>query len=274
MERLEAAIKGRGGVTGLATGIRRLDEMLCGLQPSNLVVLASRPSVGKTAFALNIAFHAGVILDKSVLVFSLEMCKAELVQRMVCIAGGIDLFGLRTGFLQKSAFEKITYSAESMVGAPIYLDDSSAQTPPKILAKAAKHKKEHGLDLLIIDYLQLMSAGGRRESRQVEVSEISRSLKSLARALDVPVLALSQLNRASEEDETGLPKLSHLRESGALEQDADVVMLLNPFGREGAESNLRLNVAKHRNGPTGPVPLRFDHSTQRISGADDPSPTG
>ncbi len=269
VEKIESIIKSHKGITGIATGFVKLDEILSGLQDSDMVILAARPSVGKTALALNMARHAAVQDAKTVLIFSLEMAKEQLVQRMICMEGQIDSGKLRTGFLAKHVFSKLQTAAGKLNNAPIFIDDTPNISILELRSKARRHASQHNLDLVIVDYLQLMNAGGRRpDNRQQEIAEISRSVKGLARELKVPVLALSQLSREAEKDDSGIPKLSHLRESGAIEQDADVVLMLSRVAAEEGEnsfqSKVRLDVAKQRNGPTGYIHLLFDKPMQRF----------
>ncbi len=280
IRRIEDQMKKGGNITGVPSGFSRLDDLLSGFQPSDMVVLAARPSVGKTAFSLNIAAHAATHMNKSVLVFSLEMSKESLVQRLLCMEGEVDAGRLRTGFLARAEFPKLQRAAETLSRAPIYIDDSPGVTMLELRSKARRHHARHGLDMIIVDYLQLMSGDRKAESRQVAIADISRSIKGIARELRVPVLALSQLSREAEKDDGGMPKLSHLRESGAIEQDADVVMMLSrlPANQsEGRENIIRVNVAKHRNGPTGFFDLLFDKNVQRFrnlagEGGSAPSP--
>ncbi len=270
VERLEMLQKSGSGITGLPTSFVELDKLLSGLQPSDMIVLAARPSVGKTALALNIAAHVGVELNKGVLVFSLEMSKEQLTQRLLCLQGQIDTRKLREGFLAGREFQKVHAAADKLSKAPIYIDDTPSVSVLEIRSKArrlASTLGDGGLQLVIVDYLQLMRGASRAESRQVEIAEISRSIKGLARELSLPVLALSQLNREAEKDDSGAPKLSHLRESGAIEQDADVVLMLSrppAHESEGNENLIRLDIAKQRNGPTGKVQLLFDRNVQRF----------
>lgn len=267
IKRIEHQMKNEGGITGVPTGFTKLDEMLSGMQPSDMIILAARPSVGKTAFCLNVAANASTIHGKGVLLFSLEMAKAQLVQRLMCMVGQVDSTRLRSGFLARSEFPKLQTAAAKLQQAHIYIDDTPNISMLELRSKARKHKSQHPLDLLIIDYLQLMSGSSRAENRQVEISEISRAIKGLARELNCPVIALSQLSREAEKDDGGAPKLSHLRESGAIEQDADVVLMLSRLGaaeREGRENVIRLTVAKQRNGPTGVVELLFEANIQRF----------
>ena len=267
IKRIEQQMKNEGGITGVPTGFTKLDEMLSGMQPSDMLILAARPSVGKTAFCLNVAANAANIHGKGVLLFSLEMAKEQLVQRLLCSVGQVDSTRLRSGFLARTEFPKLQAAAAKLQKAHIYIDDTPNISVLELRSKARKHKAQHPVDLLIIDYLQLMSGSSRAENRQVEISEISRAIKGLARELKCPVIALSQLSREAEKDDGGAPKLSHLRESGAIEQDADVVLMLSRLGaaeREGRENVIRLTVAKQRNGPTGVVELLFEANIQRF----------
>ncbi|NIA14745.1 MAG: replicative DNA helicase [Nitrospiraceae bacterium] len=276
VERIQALIDSHTGISGLPTGYDRLDKMLSGLQPSDMVVLAARPSIGKTALALNIARHAAIDNGKGVLMFSLEMSKEQLTQRLLCMEGRINSAWLREGFQARDSMEKVTAAAGRVYPAPIYIDDTANVTMLEIRSKARRLIAQHDVSLIIIDYLQLMSgsSGSRRaENRQVEISEISRGIKVLARELHVPVLALSQLSREAERDDKGVPKLSHLRESGSIEQDADVVLMLykppahrrQSEGDEPGDENLiKLSIAKQRNGPTGTIDLLFLRDMQRF----------
>jgi len=267
--RIEEQLKSHSGITGLATGYTKLDEMLSGLQPSDMIVLAARPSVGKTAFSLNIAAHVATQLDKGALIFSLEMSKEQLVQRLLCMVGLVDSNRLRSGFLARNEFPKVQKAAEILKNSnKIYIDDTPNINVLELRSKARKHAAQKPLDVIIIDYLQLMSSPSRRENRQVEISEISRSIKGIARELRVPVIALSQLSREAEKDDGGIPKLSHLRESGAIEQDADVVLMLSRPPVSEMESHhgnlIKVNIAKQRNGPTGLFDLLFEKNIQRF----------
>ncbi len=254
-------------VTGVPTGFRKFDEMTAGLQPSELVVVAGRPSMGKTSFCLNIAEHAATHEQILVAIFSLEMSKEQLVQRMLCSVAKVDSHKLRTGYLSDADWPKLTTGAGRLSEAPIFIDDTPGISLLEMRAKARRLKAEHGLGLVIIDYLQLISGRGRVESRQQEISEISRSLKAMAKELDVPVVALSQLSRAVESRQPPRPQLSDLRESGAIEQDADVVAFLYrpAFYRARREEELdepednttEVIIGKQRNGPTGTVHLAF-----------------
>lgn len=269
VEQIQRMITEHTGVRGLSTGFNDLDTMLSGLQPSDMIVLAARPSVGKTAFALNVARHVAVEGGKSALIFSLEMAKEQLTQRLLCMQGRIDSSRLRSGFLARDEMSKLQPAAAALYEAPIFIDETPNINILELRSKARRHMAQHDLHLVIIDYMQLMSSGMSRrvESRQVEISEISRGIKGLARELHVPVIALSQLSREAEKDDTGQPKLSHLRESGSIEQDADVVMMLwrPPETKlQPNDNRIKLMVAKHRNGPTGTVDMAFVKNFQRF----------
>jgi replicative DNA helicase len=266
---IERLIHEHTGVMGLPTGFDDLDKILSGLQSSDMIVLAARPSVGKTALALNIARNVGVHDHKGVLLFSLEMAKEQLTQRLLCMEGRIDSARLRSGFLAKEEMSKLQPAAGRLYGAPIFIDETPNINILELRSKARRHMAQHDIKLVIIDYMQLMSGGMSRrvESRQVEISEISRGIKGLARELRVPVMALSQLSREAEKDDAGRPKLSHLRESGSIEQDADVVMILwrPPETKVQQHDNrIKLIVAKHRNGPTGTIDMAFLKNFQRF----------
>jgi replicative DNA helicase len=274
IKHIEFIIKSRSGITGIPTGFSDLDEMTSGFQKSDMVVIAARPSVGKTAFALNIASNAALRNDKNVLLFSLEMSKEQLVLRLICMEGNINSRRLRTGFLAQNEFPKLTEAADKLSRASIYIDDTPGIGMLDLRSKARRHALQHGLDMVIIDYLQLMSppSTARRENRQVEIAEISRGIKGIARELDIPVIALSQLSREAEKDDLGQPKLSHLRESGAIEQDADVVIMLARPPKSEQEENrdlINVSLAKQRNGPTGEFKLMFDRNLQRFKNLTD-----
>ena len=261
METIDKLYQRKEHVTGLATGFHEFDTKTAGLQPADLVIVAGRPSMGKSAFALGICEHAGIDLKKPVAFFSLEMRKEQLVQRMLCSHARVDAQKVRTGYLSHQDWPKLTAAAGKLSEAPIYIDDTPGQTVLEVRAKARRLKMQHGLSLVVIDYLQLMSGVGKTESRQQEISEISRSLKALARELRVPVIAVSQLSRAVENRQGNRPQLSDLRESGAIEQDADVVVFLfreeyyNPS--EENRNKAEAIIAKQRNGPIGTVELVF-----------------
>jgi replicative DNA helicase len=253
-------------VTGVETGFVDLDNMTSGFQPSELIIIAARPSVGKTALALNIACYAAVERKKKVGVFSLEMSKESLVTRLLCSEARIDSHKLRTGFSSRGDWDKMTRALGRLAEAPLYIEDSAALSVMQIRTKARRLKEEKGLDLLVVDYLQLVTGGSpgtRFDNRTQEVSFISRALKSIAKELKVPVVALSQLSRAPEQRPGQKPQLSDLRESGSIEQDADVVIFIfreRPKKEEEDEepgAEVKLIIGKQRNGPTGDVPLVF-----------------
>jgi replicative DNA helicase len=253
-------------VTGVETGFVDLDNMTSGLQPGELIIIAARPSLGKTALALNIAAHAAVESRKIVGLFSLEMSKESLLIRLLCSEARIDSHKLRTGFSSREDWNKMTRALGRLAEAPLYIEDTPALSIMQIRAKARRLKAEKGLDLMLVDYLQLVTGHTRFENRTQEVSFISRGLKAIAKELRVPVVALSQLSRAPEERPGHRPQLSDLRESGSIEQDADVVMFIfrEDAYRHGAagdgaepEGKTELIIGKQRNGPTGHVPLVF-----------------
>ena len=254
-DRLDELHKKAGGLRGVPTGFKDLDNMLAGFQPSNMVILASRPGIGKTALALNIARHITVEEKLSVGFFSLEMSKEELVDRLLVRQADIDAWKLKTGKLEEEDFTRLSEAMGVLAEAPLYIDDTPAASILEMRTKARRLQVEHGLDLIIVDYLQLMRAR-KRENRVQEVSEISMGLKNLARELKIPVLAASQLSRAVEVRGGARPRLADLRESGSIEQDADVVAFLYREDEETPE-NITLEIAKHRNGPTGNFKLRF-----------------
>lgn len=259
IEKIEEAHKSQGGITGIETGFIDLDHRTAGLQPSDLVLVAARPSMGKTAFALNIIQTAGIKNKKSVAVFSLEMSKDQLVSRMLCAEAMVDSQKARTGALEKEDWDKLAQSIPNIANSRIFIDDTAGINVMEMRAKCRRLKMEKGLDLIMIDYLQLMSGTGDGASRQQEISDISRSLKALAREMNAPVIALSQLSRACETRTDHRPMLSDLRESGAIEQDADVVMFLyrdEYYHPDTEKKNVgEVIIAKQRNGPTGTVEL-------------------
>ena len=279
-EILDAAIKHiemlyhrKEDITGLATGFNDLDKMTSGLQRSDFVIIAGRPSTGKTAFALNIAAHAAVELHRPALIFSLEMSKEQLVQRLICAEARVDSRNVRSGFMQQGEWSRIVNAAGRLHEAPLFIDDTANLSVLEARAKARRIMAEHRLELVVIDYLQLMQGRWRAENRQQEISEISRSLKALAKELNVPVVALSQLSRAVEARGEGLPRLSDLRESGALEQDADLIMFLarkeNAPDVEAGTTDLV--IGKHRNGPTGRLELVFHAEYTRFDNLASPA---
>lgn len=263
LERIEKASKNKGTVTGIPTGFIDLDYKLSGLQPSDLVLIAARPSMGKTAFVLNIAQYMAFKKDKSVAIFSLEMSKEQLVNRLFSLESQVDAQAIRTGNMKDSDWEKLIEGAGIIGGSRLIIDDTPGISISELRSKCRKYKLEHGLDVIIIDYLQLMtgSVGKSQESRQQEISEISRSLKGLARELNVPVVSLSQLSRAVESRPDKRPMLSDLRESGAIEQDADVVMFIYRDEYYNKDSEFKkqaeIIIAKQRNGPVGTVNLAW-----------------
>ena len=260
---LEELSRRKEPITGLPTGFSDLDRQTAGLQPSDLIIIAGRPSMGKTTLALNIAAHAGMRTGKPIAIFSLEMSKEQMALRMLCAEARVDSAKLRTGFLSSDDWKPLTDAAGDLCNREnIYIDDTPMQTALDIRAKARRLRSEQGdLGLVIVDYLQLMQGRSRAENRQQEISDITRALKALARELNVPVVALSQLSRAVEQRRPAKPQLSDLRESGAIEQDADVVAMLyrdEVYDEETDERGVaEVNVAKHRNGPTGTVRLAF-----------------
>ncbi|MEK7125687.1 MAG: replicative DNA helicase [Patescibacteria group bacterium] len=272
-ERIEKLHAGDGKLRGISTGFTDLDNMLSGFQKSDLVVIAARPSVGKTTLALDIARHIAVNEKKAVGIFSLEMSKEQLVDRLLCSQAGIDLWRMRTGKLSSDPnhddFPRIGHAMGELSEAPIFIDDSATANIMEIRSKARRLHMEFGLECLVVDYLQLME-GRSSENRTQEIAEITRALKSIARELDIPVIAISQLSRAVEATKPAIPRLSHLRESGSIEQDADVVIFIY---RKSADRNYQpddipqeerhvaeIHIAKHRNGPTGMVKLFFNEN--------------
>lgn len=259
LEKIEAASKNSGRVTGIATGFLDLDYKTSGMQPADLVLIAARPSMGKTAFVLNIAQHVAFRLKEAVAIFSLEMSKEQLVNRMFSLESNVDAQNLRNGTLSDEEWEKLIESAGVIGKSKLIIDDTAGISISELRSKCRKFKLEHNIKMIIIDYLQLMSGSGRSESRQQEISEISRSLKKLARELNVPVLALSQLSRAVEQRPDHRPMMSDLRESGAIEQDADVVMFIyrdDYYNKDSEKKGIsEIIIGKQRNGPIGTVEL-------------------
>jgi len=282
MERIEQLQSGAGSVTGVPSGFLDLDNLTAGFQRADLIIVAGRPSMGKTALALNMVQHAAIEHNTGVAIFSLEMSKDALVQRLLCSEGLVDAQRLRRGQLRDDDYPKLARAAGLLGTAPIWIDDSASLTPLAMRSKARRLKAEHNIAMVIVDYLQLMQGPGDSENRQQEISYISRSLKALAKELDVPVIAISQLSRAPEQrgGEHRRPQLSDLRESGAIEQDADVVCFIyrqefydgpvDPKSNESIEGIAEVILGKQRNGPTGTVKLhfkkeftRFDNYTSR-----------
>ncbi len=259
LDRIELASRTHGSVTGIPTGFLDLDYKTAGMQPSDLILIAARPSMGKTALALNIAQYIAFKENEAVAVFSLEMSKEQLVNRLFSLESNINSQHIRTGSLSDLEWEKLIESAGVIGKSKLIIDDTPAISVSDLRAKCRKYKLEYGLKMIIIDYLQLMTGGGRADSRQQEISDISRSLKSLARELDIPIIALSQLSRAVEQRPDHRPMLSDLRESGAIEQDADVVMFIyrdDYYNKDTEKKGIaEIIIAKQRNGPIGTVEL-------------------
>ena len=256
-------------VTGLPTGFAELDDLTCGLQNNEMIVIAGRPSMGKTSLAMNIAEHIGADNDIPVAIFSLEMSRQQLAERMLCSRARVDSQLVRKGMHSDTWYQELVNVAGELSKKPIYVDDTPGITPLELRGKARRLRTQHGIRCIFIDYLQLMSLGTRVESRQQEVSEMSRYLKALARELEIPVVVLSQLNRAPEGREDHRPRMSDLRESGSIEQDADVVMLLHRedyYRRddEDRDNAAEVIIAKQRNGPTGMVKLSFNSQFTRF----------
>ncbi len=283
-ERIDELHREKGKLRGIPTGFKKLDNLLAGFQKSDLIILAARPSVGKTSLALDFARHTAIRGKAKVGMFSLEMSKEQLVDRLLCAEANVDLWKMRTGNLSdrpdSSDFPRIGNAMGKLSEAKIFIDDTAGQNVMQIRTKARRLQAEHGLDLIIIDYLQLMNSTRNRgsDNRVQEVAEMSRGLKLLAREINVPVLCLSQLSRAVEQTKPAIPKLSHLRDSGSIEQDADVVMFIY---RKAADRNYRIedippdemalaeiHIAKHRNGPTGVVKTFFDQERASFKNLD------
>lgn len=261
IDKIEKIFLSNGSTMGLPTGYIDLDRMTSGLQPADLILVAARPSMGKTAFTLNIAINVAVYGHRPVAFFSLEMSASQLMMRIFGTVGNIDLQGIRTGQVSDSSWEHVMNTGNAIYNAPLYIDDTPGISIMELRSKARRIKAEVGLELIVIDYLQLMQGSNSSEGRQQEVSEISRSLKALARELNVPIITLSQLNRGVESRQIKKPMLSDLRESGSLEQDADIVMFLyreDYYTPDTERKNITdIIIAKHRNGPVGEVQLLF-----------------
>lgn len=260
-EAIEELYARKEHVTGIPTGLKEFDIQTAGLQPSDLVIVAGRPSMGKTSFALSVALHVGIQLKIPVAIFSLEMANSQLVQRMLCSEARVDAYKLRTGYLSESDWPELTIAAGKLAEAPIFIDDTPGISALEVRAKARRLKSEQNLGLVIIDYLQLMGGRVGIENRQQEIADVSRSLKALARELHIPVMALSQLSRAPEQRSDRRPQLADLRESGAIEQDADLVALLlrEEYYHPTPENKDKVDViiAKQRHGPVGSFKLDF-----------------
>jgi replicative DNA helicase len=271
----ELIAKRQGSVTGLATGYYQLDEWTCGLQDGEMIIIAGRPSMGKTSLALNIAEHIGLVEKVGVAIFSLEMGRQQLAERFLCSVSGIDSQKVRKGLLEERDYKTLADACAEFATASIYIDDTSTLTPLGLRAKARRLKSLYDIGCVIVDYLQLMHIGERRvESRQQEITEISRYVKALARELNIPVVVLSQLNRSPEGREDHRPRMSDLRESGSIEQDADVVILLHreDYYHRGEkdynpDNRAELIIAKQRNGPTASVELVFRERVTRFENA-------
>jgi replicative DNA helicase len=274
-ERLDELHKDKGKIRGVPTGLRDLDNILAGLQRSDLIIIAARPSMGKTALTLNLAHNIATKAEQPVLLFSLEMSKEQLVDRMLSMESGVDAWNIRTGNLSDSDFEKIGQAMGTLSEAPIYIDDSPGITVSDLRTKARREQHQRQLGAIMVDYLQLMSGGSRfggEGNRVQEISEISRGLKAIARELNVPVIALSQLSRSVESRSPQIPQLADLRESGSIEQDADVVAFIyreDYYNPDTDRKNITdIFIKKHRNGPTGQVELYFDKERQRFKSLD------
>jgi replicative DNA helicase len=260
---IEKLFQKKEAVTGVPSGFRELDRMTAGFQPSDLIIIAGRPSMGKTAFCLDVAEYAAINNKIPVAIFSLEMSKEQLVIRMLCSQAHVEGTRLRTGYLNESDWPKLTIAAGNLSEAPIYIDDTAALSALELRAKARRLKADRGLGMVIVDYLQLMKGRARVESRQQEISEISRSLKALAKELNIPVIAVSQLSRKTEERTGNRPQLSDLRESGAIEQDADLIVFIyrdEIYNRSEDNPNrgkAEVIIGKQRNGPIGKIDLAF-----------------
>ena len=261
MDRIDLLYQRESAITGVATGFDDLDEKTSGLQAGDLVIVAGRPSMGKTSFAMNIVEHAGIKSEVPVAVFSMEMPAEQLTMRLLSSLGRIDQSRLRTGRLDDDDWPRLTSSLNMLTGTPIYIDDTPALSPGELRARCRRLKRDHGLGLIMVDYLQLMQVPGTKENRTAEISEISRGLKALAKELSVPVIALSQLNRSLESRTDKRPVMSDLRESGAIEQDADVILFIyrDEVYREDSpdKGKAEIIIGKQRNGPIGKVTLTF-----------------
>lgn len=269
---IEERYKKKADITGLGTGFTQLDKMTSGFHPGELLILAARPSMGKTAFSLNIAQHIALRLKKTVAYFSLEMSKEAVMMRLLAAEARVNMSDLKTGRISDSAWPKLIDAAGHLSEAPLFIDDTSGISPFEVRSRCRRLKAQHGLDCIMIDYLQIMKLKERTESREREVAEISRTLKSISKELHVPVIALAQLNRGVEARTEKKPMLSDLRESGSIEQDADVIMLLyrEEYYDKADEKkgHAEVIIGKQRNGPTGTVALKFDGQYGRFRDAD------
>ena len=258
---IEKIFNNKGGVTGIPSGFPELDAKTSGFQKGDMILVAARPSMGKTTFALNLAQYAALRCGKSIAIFSLEMSKEQLAYKLLCSEANVDMLKLRTGNLEDRDWENIAKASGPLSSAKIFIDDTAGISVMEMRSKCRRLKIENGIDMIIVDYLQLMSGSRGSESRQQEVSEISRSIKALAKEMECPVIALSQLSRAPEQRTDHRPMLSDLRESGSIEQDADLVMFLyrdEYYNKETEDKNVaECIIAKQRNGPTGTVKLAW-----------------
>jgi len=271
MNKLDQLHERRGTIVGVPTGFTDLDRITGGLQKSDLIVLAARPGIGKSSLALSLAHNTALKYHNSIAVFSLEMSKDQLAQRLLSMDARIDQQRLRTGIIEEDEWDRIVYAMDTLSESNIWIDDTAGISTMEMRSKARRLQAEHGIDLIIVDYLQLMQAtigGKRNENRVQEISEISRSLKGLARELNVPVLALAQLSRAVESRQSKVPQLSDLRESGSIEQDSDIVMFIyrdDLYNQESERKNIAdIIIAKHRNGPVGEISLYFQANQTRF----------
>ena len=261
VDRIDELHQSDGSITGISSGYTEFDKMTAGLQGGDLVIVAGRPSMGKTTFAINVAENAAIGAKKGTAIFSMEMPAQQLAFRMISSLGRVDQTHLRTGNFPDEDWSRINTAVQLMSEAPIYIDDTPGLSPTEIRARSRRLQREHGLDLIVVDYLQLMQIEGTKENRATEISEISRGLKSLAKELNVPVIALSQLNRSVEQRTDKRPVMSDLRESGAIEQDADLIVFIyreevyNPDTQRKGVADI--TIAKQRNGPIGDFPLTF-----------------
>jgi len=280
LDRVDELFHSDNPITGIATGFDDFDDKTAGLQPADLIIIAGRPSMGKTALAINIAEHAAIKDKKSVAVFSMEMPGASLAMRMMSSLGRIDQHKVRTGKLHDDDWPRLTSAVEILKDAKLFIDDTPALTPAELRARCRRIKREHGLDMIIVDYLQLMQVPGTVENRATEISEISRSLKAMAKELNVPVIALSQLNRSLEQRPNKRPVMSDLRESGAIEQDADLIVFIyrdEVYDEDSMDKGkAEIIIAKQRNGPIGTIKLAFLGKYTRFEDyiEDDGFPTG
>ncbi len=277
IKKLEELYQNQAEITGIGTGFKKLDEMTAGLHPGEMTIIAARPSMGKTAFSLNIAQHVALNLKKTVAYFSLEMGKESMMMRILSAESKVNMSSLRNGKIADSDWPKLIQAAGRISEANIFIDDTPGVSPFEIRSRARRLKAEHGLDLIMIDYLQLMSMKQKMSSREQEVAEISKSLKAIAKELQLPVIALAQLNRGVEGRTEKKPMLSDLRESGSIEQDADVIMMLyrdDYYDKENPEKqgHAEVIVGKQRNGATGPVKMRFDAQYNRFRDAEYEAP--